>query len=240
VQYLSFCYCLWNFMVTLSSPPRVFPPMHPSETPISQETALSYQAELQLLRTQFRGDFLCNTLVLLRSKLSEKPPCSSELTTVMDGMCDYYRYALASLQEGTVPLSEEWEAVSGYLAVQKARFGDQLELDCKISKQAMAFPIPRIFLQPLVDNAVTHGRRTSEPPAKIRISASCPDKKTLCIEVTNTGLWNDEPGIIPRHPSVSLENLKRRLALLYPGKKHRMEITDKDDWITVKTRISIA
>jgi len=212
--------------------------MHPSETPISQETALSYQAELQLLRTQFKGDFLCNTLVLLWSKLNAKNPRLEEIKPVMEGMSNYYRYALASLQEGTIPLSEEWEAVSGYLAVQKARFGDQLELDCKISEQAMTFPIPRIFLQPLVDNAVTHGRRTSEPPAKIRIAASCPDKKTLSVEVANTGLWDDEPSIIPRPPSVSLENLKRRLALLYPGKKHRMEITDKDGWITVKIRLS--
>jgi len=210
-----------------------------SGSPISQETALRYQAELQLLRTQFKGDFLGNALTLLRSRLTRKDSRPEELTTVIEGMCDYYRYSLASLHEGSIPLSEEWEAVAGYLAVQKARFGDGLELDCKISKQAMAFPIPRIFFQPLVDNAVTYGRKTSEPPAKIRIAASCPDKKTLRVEVANTGLW-DEHDMSPHHPSVSLENLRQRLALLYPGKKHRMEIGNMDGWITVKLRITIS
>lgn len=208
-----------------------------SQPPINRETALRYQSEAQLLRAQFNGDFLCNTLVLLQSCLIGKEPKIDRLRTAIDGMSDYYRYALTAGGDGTVPLRDEWQAVEGFLTIQKLRFGDGLDLDCEISQEASEFPVPRIFLQPLVDNAVKYGRKTGELPTRVSIRASCPDKRTLQVEVSNTGSWyeRDERS---GHSPVSLENLRQRLAEFYPGKKHRMTIATSGGRVTVKIQLS--
>lgn len=217
---------------------EVLPPMSPSksQTLFDHETALRYQAEAQLLRAQFNGDFLCNTLVLLQSCLIGETPKVDRLRTAVDGMSDYYRYALTAGLEGTISLSKEWEAVEGFLTIQKLRFGDDLELDCEISKKASGFLIPRIFLQPLVDNAVRYGRKTGELPTKVRIRALCPNRGTLQVEVSNTGSWFEHDKR-SAYVSTSLENLRQRLAALYPGEKHEMTIAADDGWVTVKIHL---
>jgi len=214
-------------------------PMNSSTSPANIEDALRYQAETQFLRAQLNGDFLCNSLVVLQSCLIGGEPKIERMKTVINGLADYYRYAVAAQRDGTSPLAEEWEAVQGFLTVQKIRYAEGLQVESDLSEEALDFPVPRIFLQPLVDNAVKYGRKTGELPVKVRIRASCPEKKTLQVEVSNTGSWYEHDSMM-QHVSVSLENLCRRLAELYPEKKHELTTANTDGWVTVKIRLSLS
>ena len=89
-----------------------------------------------------------------------------------------------------------------------------------------------IILQPLVENAIKHGRETSRIPLKVRVHLFCPDCERVYIEVSNTGDWIESEQ--PRKAGgIGLENLRRRLDLLYPNEHHLM-IAKEDGWVTVR------
>lgn len=173
---------------------------------------------------------------MLKVFTRENPP-DNRLDVLVEGMCDFYRYGLAAGMEGLVPLKDEWEAVSGFLAVKKLSYRDGLDLECQIDKKALEFPIPRIFLQPLVDNAVKYSRKANDLPVKVRISVTRAKDGSLLVEVGNIGPWYD-PEFRTQLPSYSLDNLRERLAAYYPGKKHEMTISATPKWVSVKIRLS--
>jgi two-component system LytT family sensor kinase len=130
-----------------------------------------------------------------------------------------------------VPLGKEFEAMMNYLRIEKARFRDKLEVDCQIEDVARGVAVPGIILQPLVENAIKHGRQTSHTPLKIRVHVFCPDSESVRIEVSNAGSWLESRNA-EKPCGVGLENLRRRLDLLYPC-RHKLEITNEDGWVKV-------
>ncbi|CAN5625406.1 hypothetical protein BH09VER1_BH09VER1_14150 [soil metagenome] len=131
---------------------------------------------------------------------------------------------------------EEWEAVNGFLAVKKLAYKEGLDLQCHIDKEAREFPIPRIFLQPLVDNAVIYSRKQNDLPVKVRINATRKKNGLLLVEVGNTGPWYEPE--FRFQPSYSLDNLRARLETYNTGKKHEMTISSTTEWVSVQIRLS--
>jgi LytS/YehU family sensor histidine kinase len=115
-------------------------------------------------------------------------------------------------------------------ALEKARLNGSLNIDCRIDNEARKALVPGIILQPLVENAIKYGRETSLDAVHLRLYVSRAGSE-LQMEVSNSGHWI-ETGKNHR----GLENLQRRLALLYPG-EHRMEITKKADRVSFQIRI---
>ena len=69
------------------------------------------------------------------------------------------RYVLASSEQGLVPLGEELAFVDDYLAIERARFGKRLHVAREVDPKALLdAPVPSLILQPLVENAIRHGR----------------------------------------------------------------------------------
>ena len=131
------------------------------------------------------------------------------------------------------PMGEEYDALMGYLALERARLDGKLNIDCQIDDEARKALVPGIILQPLVENAVKYGRETSPSPLQLRLHVlrSGPE---LQIEVSNSGHWIETDNNHSTGGGVGLENLQRRLALLYPG-QHRMEITrEAEDSVSVR------
>jgi LytS/YehU family sensor histidine kinase len=106
-----------------------------------------------------------------------------------------------------------------------------LNIDCHIDNEARKALVPGIILQPLVENAIKYGRETSPSPLQLRLHVFRAGPE-LQMEVSNSGHWieNDKNRT---SSGVGLENLQRRLALLYPG-QHRVEITRKEDNVSVR------
>jgi len=127
-------------------------------------------------------------------------------------------------------LAAEIEALEAYMSVQRARFGPQLRFDVAADAAARAHPLPSFLLQPLVENAVKHGRR-ADRQHEITVEAAL-EGDCLRVRVENGGRlrpdWESEEGA-----GVGLANIRRRLALHYPG-RHGFTLRQQGDRVTAE------
>jgi LytS/YehU family sensor histidine kinase len=137
---------------------------------------------------------------------------------VVRGLSDYMRYALANRRNLFVPLGQEAEALARYADVEQARFDGSLSIEIAIDANTRELPVPGVFMQPLVENAIKHGRESSENPLRILIQTGL-ENQTLHIKVSNSGSWiGPSTHVSDRPAGAGLAILKRQLDLLYPGR----------------------
>ena len=204
------------------------------ERRLTQTEIRRQEAELQMLRAQVNPHFLFNALNTIQSGLNRD---QEPLKKVVLGLADYLRYSLANQDRPMVPLGEEFDAILQYLEVEKGRFRDELIVDAHLDENARHLPVPGIILQPLVENAARYGMEDSIRPLRIQILAHSPEKGRLEIEVSNTGHWIEPRGRRADGTGGSgLGTLRRRLALLYPG-RHDLQIKSEADRVTVSIRL---
>lgn len=192
------------------------------------------QAQLQLLRAQMNPHFLFNALNTIRAGVEK---ANAELGAMVQSLADFLRFSLDHSQADFIPLGREYDAMRDYLAVEKTRFRDKLEFHCEIDETARAVSVPGIILQPLVENAVKYGQDTSELPLRVSVHVSRLNADTLQLTVANSGRWL-EPAPREKSSHLGLQNLRNRLALLYPG-KHRLDIAHGNGWVTITIQIPI-
>ena len=190
------------------------------------------RAELQLLKAQMNPHFLYNALNTIMADIGKS---GQQLKDLVRSLAEYLRYSLETRNDDRVPLGQEFDAIANYLAVEKARFREKLEVECRIDPAARLALVPGIVIQPLVENALKYGKRTSPHPLKIRISVSQLEAGAVEIDISNSGTWV-EPNASESIGGVGLENLKGRLKLLYPD-SHSVRIFDVDGWVSVKIQI---
>jgi len=198
---------------------------------IAQAQANSERAELQMLRAQINPHFLFNSLNTILSALERQ---KQGVARMVQALSDYFNYSLIHKNDDFVLLGEECDALMDYLSLEKARFGDTLNMACQIDPGTRLARVPGVLLQPLVENAIKFSRETSASPFIVRLNITR-EKSALLIEVCNTGHWitpdpNRESG------GIGLENIRKRLEWLYPG-QHTLEIVREEGWVVVKLRI---
>jgi len=169
------------------------------------------KSELSLLKYQMQPHFLFNALTAVMAVSGDKEKVE-ELT---QSLADYLRFSLSKSDENSSPLGEELEALESYLHVEKIRFAENLNYQIDADQEARAFSVPSQLVQPLLENAIKYGRRTSPMPLSILIEAQR-SEDCLRLTVENTGSWvgasasSDNQGI-----GIGISNLRRRLQLLY-------------------------
>lgn len=190
--------------------------------------------EIQMLRAQMNPHFLFNALNTLQADV-EKSPENSKRT--IQAMADYLRYSLETRKDDFVPLEKEIAAIRDYLIIEENRFRGDLDFDFQIEGSTQCLLVPGIVIQPLVENAIKYGRMTSPKPVTVRLVTSLPEPRCLRIEVSNTGHWVEQEHHRPEG-GIGLENLRRRLALLYPVPP-KFCVLKPDGWVTVQVELPI-
>ena len=111
------------------------------------------QAQIRLLQTQLNPHFLCNTLDTMKwiSKIHKVP----EVAEMSADLADILRYCIKA--EEFVPLYREVEFLQRYIEIQKIRMGDKVEFLADLPEELAECIVPKMILQPLVENAVIHG-----------------------------------------------------------------------------------
>lgn len=182
--------------------------------------AEALRAELEELRLQLDPHFLFNALNGVAEEIPEHP--AAALAMLRD-LTAYLRHSLAGIHQPVVAASVEANALAAYLRVQQARFGTRLRTRIEVEPAAADRRIASFLLQPLVENAVKHGRRDDVLEIAIEIRHAL---GALWIEIANTGaLASTRP---PRHRApIGLDNVRRRLALHYPD-RHRFTLAERD------------
>lgn len=181
--------------------------------------ARALRAELEELRLQLDPHFLFNALNGVAEEIPEHPDAA---LAMLRDLTTYLRYSLDGINQTVATVEAEVGGLAAYLKVQKARFGDRLRTTINVDPAAGPRPIASFLLQPLVENAIKHGRRESGLDLGIHIH---PIGDALHVEITNTGSLDGTARPRRRHRAIGLENVRRRLALHYP-ERHLFSLQD--------------
>jgi LytS/YehU family sensor histidine kinase len=173
--------------------------------------AEALRAELEELRLQLDPHFLFNALNGVAEEIPDHP--SAALAMLRD-LTAYLRHSLDGINHTVMPVEAEVAGLEAYLRVQQARFGERLKVAMRVEPAASSRRIASFLLQPLVENAVKHGRRDSGLELTIDIRTQ---GDALRVEIANTGTLASGHAR-RRRPGIGLENVRRRLALHYPGR----------------------
>jgi sensor histidine kinase YesM len=175
--------------------------------------AVMKEAQLGSLKSQIRPHFVFNTINNIRSLILEDEEKAREMLL---NFSDLFRYALKNTDQSKVTLSEELEIVNQYLELLSIQYDDKLNFKIQVEEGLELIELPPMILQLLVENAVKHGISQSSKGGSILIDI---DKKKdfLNIRVQNSGNLNKSSGL-EEHLGVGLDNVKRRLELIYCGK----------------------
>ena len=125
-------------------------------------------AQLQALQSQINPHFLYNTLQVIGGMALRKN--APEIYSVTTALGDILRYSLNFTDE-TVALGEELHYFESYLSIQKQRFGDKLHISIDVPKELGAAPVPKLILQPILENSFRHGLPDKEACWDISIKA---------------------------------------------------------------------
>lgn len=182
--------------------------------------AEALRAELEELRLQLDPHFLFNALNGVAEEIPEHPKAA---LAMLRDLTAYLRYSLDGIDHTVVTVETEVGGLTAYLGVQKARFGDRLRTQISLEPAAAPRRIASFLLQPLVENAVKHGRRQHGLDLFVGIRVA---GDALHVTVENNGtLVSAGKGTHRRRSGIGLQNVRRRLALHYPD-RHSFDLRE--------------
>ncbi len=192
------------------------------------------QAKISALQSQINPHFLYNTLECIRSEalLYE---CQS-IANMAKALAAFFRYSI-SKKESIVTIRDELRNIENYFLIQSYRFENKFTLDIKVQEEDQEvydYLIPKLSLQPIVENAIFHGLETKPDTGKVTIRAYATDQRTVVV-VSDNGV-----GIAPdklmrmqqalrtskrveadradeRGNGIALNNVNQRIKLVFGG-----------------------
>ena len=193
---------------------------------ITNETLVS---ELAFLRSQISPHFIFNVINNVVALSRVDPPAVEP--TLME-LSQLLRYMLYVTDEVQVTMKQKAEYLGSYIRLQRMRFGDEVKVELLIEIKAPEKSLEPMLLVPFVENAFKHGTGDIDNP-EISI-ALISDEKMLYFRVSN----KFNPAEVHKDDShgIGLNNVKRRLALLYPG-MHQLSIRQDENYYTVNLQI---
>ena len=175
------------------------------------------QARLQALKAQLHPHFLFNTLNAISALMHRDVDSADRMIALLS---DLLRVSLDKDDRHQVSLREELEILERYLAIERIRFRDRLRVEIDVERPCYDALVPRLILQPLVENSVIHGIALQSTAGLIAIRARRKGNR-LAVSVSDDG-----PGLLEEPPlreGVGLSNTRARLAELY-GSDHRLAL----------------
>jgi LytS/YehU family sensor histidine kinase len=124
------------------------------------------QSQLEGLKGQVNPHFLFNSLNSLSSLISDDPVKAEKF---LDEMSKVYRYLLRTNEDGLTTLQAEMDFINSYFHLLKTRYGDGLDMKTTIEERFLAYLVPPLTLQMLVENAVKHNMILKDKPLQIMI-----------------------------------------------------------------------
>lgn len=185
-----------------------------------------HQSELSFLRSQVNPHFLFNSLNNIYALVYQGSP---QALTAIAGLSDLLRYMLYDTTE-RVPMEKELDYIKKYIDLQKLRFEQTIKAEIRTTGNNASVDIPPLLLIPFVENAFKHGDFTNAGDG-LSVTVHTTDKKTWfhCHNKKGSQLKDAAGGI-------GLDNVKRRLQLLYPG-RHVMTIENGTEHFTVNLEL---
>lgn len=199
---------------------------------VYEKEVLQSRTELKALQAQINPHFLFNTLEAFNWSLEEKG--EEELAALMVSLSKLFRYIIGSPgRDEWVTVGEEMGQVRRYLQIMEMRLGERLEWRIDLHAETAAVPVPKLMIQPVVENAILHGVESVIGKGTIAVTAKpAPRPGWTRITVEDSGPGMDEstlaalrqtleegaPAASAKGTGVGLVNVQRRLRLYYSGR----------------------
>jgi two-component system LytT family sensor kinase len=190
------------------------------------------EARLRTLEAELHPHFLFNTLHAISSLVHTNPDGADRM---ISRLSDLLRITFDRSGSPRISLHEELEFLQKYLEIEQTRFQDRLSVHFDIEPDTLDAEVPRLLLQPLVENAIKHGVSPKPGNGLVRITSRRHDEK-LWLEVSDNGVGLTAGTRARLRNGVGLANTRDRLACLY-GKDHRIEFADQPDGLAVQLEI---
>jgi len=210
-------YLIYWSVVTIAHVAAYYGAERERELRASRAEARLAETRLQLLKMQLHPHFLFNTLNTVSELVHENPTAADRMIA---GLCHLLRETLDAGTVDLVPLSRELELLDRYIEIQRARFGDRLDVTIVADADVRDALVPIFILQPLAENAIKHGLSAHVRAGRIALRASRQlDRAVITIE-------DDGPGITAGavKDGVGLGNTRARLHEMY-GDRHAFDVT---------------
>lgn len=192
---------------------------------LKQEKA---EAELQMLKSQIHPHFIFNTLNNIYSYAVQK---NSRTPDLIHRLSSFLSYNLYDSKLSTIPLSKELEYIDSYIELERIRYGDRLDVSVNIFNPIEGFYISPLLLLPLIENSFKHGFTSSAvDKCWIRVDISR-QKDWLTIKIENSAGAIEK--IQHNKNGIGLENVKRRLEIIYPESHEFRCLEEKNAFLTV-------
>lgn len=208
---------------------------------IYREQLTRKEAEIKALQSQINPHFLFNTLESINwmAQLNNVPEISETVS------------ALSSLMEASIgrddrliTVEEEFTYIDNYIVILKNRFEDRISLQKNVQEEVLKMKIPRLLIQPLIENAIYHGLERSREKGIIKLNAVLKDGEAF-IEVIDNGMGIDKDELemlndklsmdndtyfrslkSNKRKSIGIENVNRRIKLFY-GESYGLKIESR-------------
>jgi two-component system, LytTR family, sensor kinase len=191
--------------------------------------SLVKELELKTIKSHINPHFIFNALNSIRALVDENP---SRARTAITELSNILRSSMQTEKLETVPLERELNIVKDYLALEKMRFEERLNIEMDIDEDTLEQPVPPMMLQTLVENAIKHGISKKINGGTIRVSSDFVENHHELV-VQNSG----QLGSYLNENGFGVRSTQDRLNLLYQGKAtFAMRNIDHE---TVESRITM-
>jgi signal transduction histidine kinase len=200
---------LYAVLLTVCFAMREFRVRRASELRASQLAAEASEARLRQLTAQIEPHFLFNSLNAISNRMHEDVDAADRMISQLG---DLLRAAYESDTSVLVPLSRELAWLRNYLGMMAERFRGQLDYQIDVDAGLDAVPVPRLLIQPLVENALKHGLAARGGRLSLAVRRRG-DELEYAVSDDGVGLTGAE-----LEHGTGLANVRRRLELLFPGR----------------------
>lgn len=188
-----------------------------------QLQSASQRAQLEALQQQLDPHFLFNSLNTLAALVE---PDNAPAQQFVEQLADVYRYVLLSRERRTVPLHEELAFVQAYVALQKARLRDNIQVHLAVPEALLDQHVAPLSVQLLIENALKHNEASRQHPLHVHVLAA---EGWLTVQNPRRAR---STSLTPPGTGTGLRNIRERYALLLPERP--VEIADEAASFTVR------
>lgn len=203
------------------------------------------QIRFNALQAQIKPHFLYNTLDCIHWQALADG--NKEVSTLVKALASYYRICLSKGKD-IITLSQEISHIENYLIIQNMRYDNIVESEINVKGEFLEVQIPKMTLQPLVENAIYHGIKIKDGHKGKIIIMAAKDKEDVIIEVTDSGSGMTEEQIGEINNSISevdetfgygVRNVNKRIEIMF-GKQYGLHfIKNEVNGVTVQIRLPL-
>lgn len=219
------------------------------EAQLGEQRLMNRQQEMEfkMLASQINPHFLYNTLETIRMKAFTEG--NRGVATAIKLLGKSMHYVLENTGTASTTLQKELDYIDTYVSIQRLRFGDRVSytLDVQEGVRPESCQILPLLLQPIVENAISHGLEGISENGQIILSVRQENKELLLIDVSDNGIGMPAETLaalqksLQKHAeeksaSIGLSNISQRIRLCY-GNEYKMEVTSQEG---AGTRVSLA